>query len=510
MKFTLALLAIIGAAATLSAQSPAPCPPQEPTAERPNIVMIAIDDLNNWVGPWQAKAITPNIDRLAKEGVGFRNAYCVVPACNPSRVALMTGMRPETTGQYQNAGNFRDKKPGNKNILTIAQYLSAAGYESVAAGKIFHHPRGTDPKPTPLSDPVSWNFQNANQTGTGGADEYLDDDGYPLWYGGKSKRGLLGTNSYAATGLFWGPIKDKIEDTGDWKTADFGVEYLAKKHDKPFFLALGIFRPHSPQLAPQKFFDMYPLDKIELPNCPEDDMNDIPKIAQTNWSTPMIELLKSKPEEYKKAIQAYLACITYADACIGHILDGLAKSKYADNTIVIMWSDHGWQLGHKNRWEKFSLWKQGTNAPFIIKLPNGLKAVMCDRAVSYLDIYPTICELTNLPKPTNLEGTSLLPLLKDPKAPREIPAIITYPEGAFSIVLDQWNYIRYEDGSEELYDHNTDNDEFHNLADKPEFAAKKAELAKWIPSFTPSPPAVEVEKEFKPQGGKNKKKSEDA
>lgn len=433
-----------------------------------NLLFIAIDDMNNWVGAWGGMANTPNIDALAQHGMKFTQAFCVVPACNPSRTALLTGQRPETTGQYTNEGNFRNR-PGGMERLTLPQFLRNNGYTATAAGKIFHHPRGVKKNPNAMSDDVSWDNQWIGAIGTPGSKLYLDEEGYAAWMEGgyesflKEGAGNSGMNYMSKAGI-WGPIKEAKEETGDWKMADFCAKYLQKKHDEPFFLACGIFRPHSPQLAPAEYFDRYPLDSIVLPEVPSNDMEDIPDIAQENFSTPFVKLVREK-KQWKKAIQGYLACMSYADDCVGHVMEALNKSAYKDNTVIVFWTDHGWQLGHKWRWEKFSLWHQATNSPMIIYYP-GMKTAgkECKRAVSYLDIYPTVADLLNLPAPRDLEGQSLVPLLENPAQKWDRPAVVTYPGKNYSVNYEHWNFIQYEDGTQELYDHRIDPKEFNNIA----------------------------------------------
>lgn len=458
-----------------------------PTTTKPyNILMIAVDDLNNWVGAWGGPAYTPNIDRLAKEGVQFVNAYAVVPACNPSRVAVLTGQRPETTGQYTNAGNYR-KRPGGADRVTLPQYLRRQqGYEAVAAGKIFHHPRGQKAKPAELSDDISWSSQAKVRTGTGGMEAYLDENGWASWLDGDAQYEGLPIKDYIRKHGIWGPIKQKKEQTGDWQTAGFCADYLQSEstESKPFLLACGIFRPHSPQLAPQAFFDMYPLDAIQLPEVPEDDMDDLPKIAKENWSTGFAKRVMSDTEEWKRAVQGYLSSTTFADAAIGRVLEALDASAHKDNTIVVFWSDHGFQLGHKDRWEKFSLWKQGANAPMVIKAPH-MKQGTVHKPVSLLDIYPTVLELLGQGKNDvdghTLDGVSLVPLMKKPTRDWAQPAVITYQEGNNSVMFEHWNFIRYQNGAEELYDHRSDPKEYNNIVSKPEHQALIRQLRKWLP-----------------------------
>lgn len=445
-----------------------------------NVIFIAIDDMNNWIGANGGQAITPNIDALAAKGVNFTNAHCVTPACNPSRTALMTGQRPETTGQFENAGNFRNN-PGGRDRITLGQFLQSKGYETVAAGKIFHNPAGRAASPNPISDPISWNFQNKSETGIAGDKQYLDEKGQAKWLEGALKKDFETKRepSYLSHSGVWGVASEPKETSGDWKNARFCAEYLQQKHDKPFFLACGISRPHAPLIAPKEYFDMYPIDKIKMHELPEDDMKDIPDIAKTNFSSEFTQLVRQK-DQLKNAVQAYLACMSFADACVGEVLKSLENSPYRDNTIVVFWSDHGWQLGHKDRWEKYSLWHQATNAPLIFYVPNP-KSGICQEAVSYLDIFPTLMDLLGIEKPNFLEGKSFEKQIKKPTKNRNIPAVITFPKGNHAVVLGDWHYIHYQDGSEELYDHKNDPKEFKNIAENPRYESIKENLKRHIP-----------------------------
>ncbi|QBN20479.1 sulfatase [Flavobacterium nackdongense] len=454
---------------------------KETVATKPNVLFIAIDDMNNWASAMGGVAKTPNMEKLAKAGKLFTNAYCVVPACNPSRVAIMTGVRPETSGQYTNPGNFRDL-PGNANRITLPLYLQQNGYEAIAAGKIFHNGRGKGTEPDPQSDPQSWNYQFPNDVGTKGHQLYLDKNNQAKWLEGAMY--IEGMDSrkpeYLSKFGVWGVTPEKKEETADWKNAEFASNYLGEKHDKPFFLAVGLFRPHSPQIAPQEFFDMYPLESIQVPELPENDMDDIPEIAKTNFSSKFVELVKEKGQ-LQKATQGYLASMSFADACIGKILEGVENGPNKDNTIIVLWTDHGWQLAQKERWEKFSLWKQSTNSPLIIKYPNMKNpGESTNQAVSLLDLFPTVLDLSGIEKPDFLEGTSLVPLLTDANYKRKEPAITTYEKGNISVEKNDWNFIQYKDGSEELYNHATDPKEFKNVIKVKENQAIIKELRAYV------------------------------
>jgi arylsulfatase A-like enzyme len=456
---------------------------QVQSQQKPNILFIAIDDLNNYIECMGGMAKTPNIDALAKKGVLFNNAYCAAPACNPSRAAIMTGLRPETTGQYTNQGNFRDID-NNKSIVTLPQKLQQAGYETIAAGKIFHFSAGSNAVPNALSDPISWTSQVAGNTGTAVPQQlYLTKAGVAKWLGDDTLAYANGkTIDYLAKASIWGVNATQTkEQTGDWKMSEAFAEYIKTIHEKPFFFGLGFSKPHQPLIAPKEFFDLYPLEKITVPEWFENDMEDIPEINKTNFSSPMVKKIKDKGQ-LKLAYQAYLACISFTDACIGNALKALGKSQYATNTIVVLFSDHGFQLGQKNRWEKYSLWRLSTNAPLIIYNPNNkVNGAVCNEAVSLMDIHPTLLELIGLPLDNNLECTSLVPQLNNVNASRELPAVVTHEQNNHSIVWKQWNYIQYNDGSEELYNHENDIDEKNNLSGKNNLMPIKNKLGLFIP-----------------------------
>ncbi|KMT65123.1 sulfatase [Catenovulum maritimum] len=444
-----------------------------------NVLMIAVDDLNTDITSWGGTAKTPNIDKLAQESVQFMNAYTVVPACNPSRVAVMTGLRPETTGQFSNPGNFRDL-PGGKDRVTMGQYFKSQGYQSIAAGKIFHKPRGNGKNVLTGSDPISWDYQFKTATGTPGVDKFRDENGKAKWLKGDYQYQGKKLSDYMSRFGIWGAIEENIEQTGDWNTANYCHEFLQQKHSKPFFLACGIFRPHSPQLAPKAFFEMYPYAEVELPLDPKSDIKDLPKISKTNFSSTFAKRVLQDKTEWKKAMQGYLASVSFADATIGHILDGFNKSQYKDNTVLVLWSDHGWQIGQKYRWEKFSLWKQATHLPLIIQAPN-IKPAKVTAAVSLLDIFPTLVNLTNLESQLPLEGNDLTPIMLKPNMNWPHPAIVTYEKGNHSVVYGDYNFIHYKDGSMELYNHKLDPLEQNNIAKQKSSAEIIKQYKSWLP-----------------------------
>lgn len=424
------------------------------TPKAPNVLFIAIDDLNDWVGVTQGYPAdtTPNIDELAKRGVLFSNAHCAAPACNPSRAALMSGLAPHHTGVYHNSQPWRPALP---DAVTLNEYFSRNGYSVEGAGKIFHG---------------------------GYADKHWDNYGA---FGRDAKPPVLPANgiTHVNVGHFdWGPL-GKDEAMKDEAVAAYAESFLAKKHDKPFFLAIGFSKPHLPFYAPQRYFDKWPLEKIQLPNVPADDLSDIPAAG--------IAMAKPKgdhknvvdTDNWKKAIRGYLACTSFVDEMVGRVVTALDQSDYARDTIIVLWTDHGWHLGEKQHWRKFALWEEATRTPLIFVVPGVTKAgEQCSRPVSLLDLYPTLVQLSHLPPKPDLDGHSLVPLLENPSAPWPYLALTTEGRENHAVRSDDFRYIRYRDGSEELYDHRSDPGEFTNLAGDPKWTSVKEELGKGLPT----------------------------
>jgi arylsulfatase A-like enzyme len=423
--------------------------PPQPT--KPNVLFIAVDDLNHWVRHLgrNEQVMTPNIDRLAKRGVTFTRAYCAAPVCNPSRAALMSGLRPSTTGVYDNGADWRPRVPES---LTLPTHFRQHGYYVAGAGKIYH----------------------------GGFDRRSEWDDYMQRAGG-DPRLPQGAND-GVGGIKFAPLDCRDEDMADYRITSWVIDQLNRKHDKPFFLACGLHKPHMPWNVPRKYYEMYPLDKIKLPPHKEDDLNDVPPegVRMARPEGDHAAILKSG--RWKEAVQGYLAAITFADAQIGRLLDALDKSPYKDNTIIVLWGDHGWHLGEKFHWRKFALWEEATRAPFVWVAPGVTKAGgTCNRTVDFMSIYPTLAELCGLPIPQHVEGVSIKTLLANPSAAWDKPALTTYGFNNHAVRTEQWRYIRYNGGGEELYDETQDPLEWTNLAGKPELAGIKAELAKYLP-----------------------------
>lgn len=435
--------------------------------DRPNVLFLAVDDLNDWVGclSGHPQARTPHIDRLAASGVLFEQSYGPAPLCSPSRTAIMTGLRPSTTGIYGNRNWFRDI-PAFRDRVTIPQYFRRHGYSAVTGGKIYHQARGK------FSDPVAWDEQYSTQMGTPPPPQ---DQRYR--HGMRSEF----RNEILARLIDWGPIAQPKEETNDWRTAAAAAEFLAKEHDRPFFLACGIYHPHLPWYVPREFFDLYPLESIELPDRLETDLEDIPPIGR-RMSEQAMEVIR-RHGQWKNAVQGRLASGSFADACVGHVLSALERSRYRENTIVLLWGDHGYDIGEK-KFAKSALWEQTARTPLIIRVPGGATG-RCASPVSLVDLYPTLIELCGLPPRGDLDGRSLAPLVHDPATDWPYPAVVTHSPHWYgpnhAVRTKEFHYIHYSDGGEELYDARLDPQQWRNLAGLSEYDAVRRTLKKWLP-----------------------------
>lgn len=447
--------------------------PGEDTKKRPpNVLFMAIDDLNDWTGSLggHPDTVTPHLDRLAQRGVLFTNAHCAAPACNPSRAALMTGIRPSTSGVYFNAQPWR-KSPVLKDAATIPQHFMAHGYRAIGSGKIYH---GSFPDAPSWQE--YWPSQKKNKPG----------DPLPP---GRPLNGIPRTAHFD-----WGPVDVASREMGDWQVADWVIGQLEKKHEQPLFLACGFYRPHLPWYVPKKYFEKFPLDRITLPNVNEDDLDDVPPMGKRMARPEGDHARVIKHKQWRKAVQAYLASIHFVDACVGRVISALDRRDDRDEWVVVLWSDHGWHLGEKLHWRKFALWEEATHNVLMVVAPGVTTPDgRCDEPVSLVDIYPTLVDLCGLPKKPGLDGRSLLPQLKNPQAERPVPALTTHGRANHSLRSKKWRYIRYADGTEELYDHSEDPMEWKNLAGDPKFAKIKADLVRHLPS-TDAPVTPETRK----------------
>lgn len=443
-------------------------------AERPNVLFIAIDDLNDWIGclGGNPQAKTPNIDRLAGRGVNFYSAHCASPVCNPSRTALMSGLRSSSSGVYSNGIDWRKEKAGE--VPTLNQHLKANGYYVAGAGKIYHESYGR-------YEEADWDdyYLRRGATAEGGTGRKK----------GNGKGSPAEGESKGVGGIAFAPIDANDDDLEDYHIVDYCIEQLQRKHDKPLFLACGIHKPHMPWYVPKKYYDMFPLESIQLPKVLDDDLKDVPPAGykMAHPDTDHAAILKSG--RWKDAVQGYLAAGAFCDAMVGRLMAAFDKSAYRDNTILVFWGDHGWHLGEKQHWRKFTLWNEATRAPMFFTVPGLTKpGAVCNRTVDFMSIYPTLCDLCGLPVPSHVEGASIKSLLADPNAPWDRPAITTHGYMNHTVRTEQWRYIRYADGGEELYDETKDPMEWTNLAGKNEFNSVKEQLKKLMPATNVSEP----------------------
>ncbi|MEM7391916.1 MAG: sulfatase [Verrucomicrobiota bacterium] len=446
--------------------------------EHPNVLLITIDDLNDWIGCFggHPQSKTPNIDGLAERGIRFTNAHCQAPICNPSRVSFMTGIRPSTSGIYVNNQHFRRSKI-MADAITLPQHLKANGYATFGVGKLFHasyidQPSFTEYGPNPGQGPLPPTKLVKDIKSTS-----------KLWD--------------------WGPWPPTNEASHDIQDAEWAVKKLQTEQDKPFFLGVGFYRPHVPFYAPPPWFKHHPLDKVQLPPVKEDDRDDLPAAAKalTDNALPPSQAWMEEENRWKEAVQAYLVSVTYVDHCVGMVVDALDRSAHAENTWIVFLTDHGFFLGEKDRWAKQSLWERATKTPLIIVPPKSRtewpRGSICVQPVELLDLYPTLLEQCGVPERENLEGISLTPLLKNPEALRDRPAITTYKADNHGIRSRNWRYIRYADGSEELYFHPEDPHEWNNLAGQPEYAHVMARHRGWLPKI--NQPSVPTPSRKKPR-----------
>jgi arylsulfatase A-like enzyme len=420
--------------------------------------MISIDDLNDWTGflGGHPQAQTPHMDKLAKRGRVFSNAHCAVPVCSSSRVSVMSGLAATTHGSYEIGPNYVDL-PALKDVPTIQQYFKDNGYTTLAGGKVLHH----------------------NFTGrlAAGVDRSLGRKKTP-----RPKKPMSRPASWSGA-WDWGMHPAEDAQMADIQLAKNAAEALKEDFDKPFFMSVGFFRPHVPLFVPPKWFALYDIEAITLPNNPKSDLDDLPKnfLSINDYAVAPKHSEVVAAGKQRSLTHAYLASISFVDHCVGMVLDALKASPHADNTLIVLWSDHGFHLGEKQHWAKRTLWEESTRVPLLFAGPGIKPGANCPEPASLIDIFPTLLDLTKLPKNPRLDGLSLVPQLDDPGTPRERPAITSSYYGNHAIRTRDWRLIAYEDGARELYDHRKDPDEFTNLANDPAHKAKVDELSKWLP-----------------------------
>ena len=459
---------------------------------RPDILFIVIDDMNDWISPlggYPGTVHTPSLERLAAQGMVFTNAHVPAVSCNPSRTAVMTGVRPSTSGVYD-LRTLWHEAPALRDVATLPAHFRANGYHTLGTGKIFHAlswlngSYGVDQNDVDAWDEFhpSPDQQMPDARFPEGTVRTEDEQGFWLYEWDRVAAGI-GERSEIDVPYFmdWAPFPEG-EPFPDERVTDWAVEQLTREREEPLFLAVGIFRPHIPWFVPEHFFDLYPLSEVRLPE-PGNWQEGLPEAGRRMGAERRVwhQWIEANGE-WPSAVQGYLASISFADAQVGRLLDALEESGRADRTIVVLWSDHGFHLGERETWEKFTLWEESTRVPFIVVAPGQVEpATRSARAIDLLDIYPTLVELAGLPGPAHeFEGGSLMPWLRDPTRPGERPAISTAASGQHTVRSDRWRYIRYRDGSGELYDHESDPEERVNLADDPMYTDTLAMLARWL------------------------------
>ena len=442
-----------------AAAAPAEAGPADDT--RPNILFVAVDDLNDWVLEPGSPIKMPSFRRLARRGALFTRAYTASPACNPSRVALLTGLSPSTTGVYGNRSDWRAALP---DAVTLPRYFMNHGYRVEGAGKIFHHHDNSA-----FHDDESFHRF-----------EKMQLDPMPA-------RKFNGIPAVRSPNFDWGQWPLEESGTPDLRAVNYGIEFLARRHDRPFFLAIGLFRPHMPFHVPPKYFAEYPKSAVAMPRTLDADLRDIPSGGRAllkqkeHFMRAILAAEAQRPGTWRDAVRAYQASCTFADHQLGRLLDALARSEHAGRTSIVLWSDHGYHLGEKNHWEKFALWEKSTRVPLVIVAPGAAPAgTVVESPVSLLDLYPTLLELAGLPAKAGLEGESAVPLLEGTEQARTVT--MTYQRGNHAVRSNRWRYIRYADGSEELYDHSRDPDEFENLAMNAAYGEVMSRLRRSLPA----------------------------
>lgn len=437
-------------------------------ADRPNVLFITVDDLNDWVGclGGNPDAKTPNLDLLAQRSVLFSNAHCQVALCYASRASFMTGMYASKTGIYNNSS--KSANDAYRQAKHMPVWFREHGYRAMCMGKIYHNDHGKR--------------------------AFWDEIGpKTLRWGPEPPSGRQFARRFgkdAQDSLAWAALDIKKGGMPDEKIAAWGIEKLSQEYDQPFFLSLGFYKPHTPMTAPKRYFDRFDRDSLTLPNVLENDLDDVPEIGR-RWVLDRSKLIAEdavtqySPTYRRELVHAYHACVALVDDCIGQVLNQLENSPYADNTIVVLCSDHGWHLGEKNHWRKWMPWEESTRSLLIVRSPQSVaNGSVCERTVGLIDIFPTLAELCGLTPPNQLQGLSFRGLLDNPLESWDRPALTSTKPGNHTVRSERWRYIRYVDGSEELYDHTNDPNEWHNVAADSKMNEIKKQHGIWIDHLT--------------------------
>ena len=461
--------------------------PDLAAVEKPNLLFVAIDDLNDWVGclGGHPQVKTPNIDKLAGRGVLFTEAHCPAPVCGPSRAAIMSGRRTVTTGVYSNNASYPKRLP---DVESMPQFLRRHGYYTMGAGKLFHgdknYPKGSfDEYAPPASGPIpkqalSNKLQNPNFT------IKIRDKTFQLPLNGMPADRVWQDNHT----FDWGPVDLPDDDFRDPPAVKWAIERLQEQHGKPIFLGVGFHLPHQPLYAPKRFHDLYPPGAIQLPPVLENDLDDLSEAGRDYALIPTTSGTHAtvvKHDQWRNAVSSYLATVSFVDHLVGQLIDSLGRSDYAENTWIVVLSDHGWHLGEKQHWGKATGWYRSTRVPLIIVPPENsadfARDRMCRRPVNLLDLFPTLIDVAGLPSKVELEGRSLLPLLRDPNADWAAHTVTTFGRGNHAVTTSLWRYLQYFDGSAELYNRSVDPYEWHNEITNPKYHSTVRSLRRLVP-----------------------------
>ena len=456
---------------------------------QPNIVFISIDDLNDWVGFLGYEQVkTPHMDRLAARGFSFSNAHCPAPVCGPSRTAILSGMRPVTSGIYDNNIKFSRDLP---QVVSLPEHFKKNGYQVYGIGKLFHG--STANVPTTAFDAYGGKLGSAAPFTSSDLQISKQNPYHEISKLGKTFKlplnGMPADRYWSRANTFdWGPVDLPDSLFSDRQSVDWSIDKLHKIKDQPFLLTLGFERPHQPLFNPKRFHDMYPLTEVELPKTPADDLRDLPQRAKQLALYPKTSGKHEtvvKYEQWENAVASYLASVSFVDELVGDLVKALETLKLNKNTWIVLWSDHGWHLGEKSHWGKATGWYRSTRVPFLIIPPAGStdynKAIEIKNMVNLLDLAPTLADIAGIPKKTSWEGRSLMPLLSEEASDWEEVSLTTFSIGSHTISTPDWQLISYFDGSFELYDLVNDPNQFKNIADLPESKIVVEQLKKHIP-----------------------------
>lgn len=467
-------------------------------AERTNVLLIMADDLNDWIGPLggHPQVKTPNLDRLAKRGVTFANAHCAAPLCNPSRAALFSGRQPWETGVLANDGD--DVRKMHPDLVLLPQHFKAAGYRTFGTGKLLHQ-SGDGVFDDLYETEQRWSPFTQKQVEYGPDEQASKGSEAPRHVTTLAGREVVlplnrmpsdrAPTTKAGESFDWGGLDVADDAMGDVRITDWAIKKINDSQSAPFFLGVGYYRPHIPLFVPQKYLAMYDDVKIELPAVLADDLGDL-SAAGRKWAleadTAGLHATVVKHKQWEAAVRAYLACVTFVDAQVGRLLDALDASPHAENTVIVFCGDHGWHLGEKQHWGKWTGWRRATRVPLIVALPKNAtdapRGAVCNVPVSLIEVYPTLVDVCRLPPRSGLSGQSFAPLVRDPTATTSNRAVVSvFGDKNYAVIDSRRHFIRYADGSEELYDYHADPREWKNLAGDPQYAAAIAEMRKALP-----------------------------